>query len=1042
MVLSDLSIQRPVLAIVASVLIVVFGVAALRGLPVRELPDIDTAVVTVTTTYTGASPEVVDNDIVQLIEGAVAGISGVESITSDARRGRGRTVIEFSVGRDIDEAANDVRNAVARVRSRLPEDADEPQVVKADSDADPVMRLAVISDRMTASEITDYLERVLVDRFASLDGVASIDIFGARRPAIRIWIDRQALTARGLTVADVESAIRLANVELPAGEIESDTRELTVRLDSRLSTLAAFAETVIGEVGGYAVRLSDVARVEPGSEDDDTIVRANGVEAVGIGITRQAQANTIEISERVRALIEEITPTLPEGMVIQVGSDDAIFIAASIREVLIALMISLVLVVAVILLFLRSWRATLVPAVTIPVALIGCFIGISLLGYSLNVLTLLALLLAIGLVVDDAIVVLENVKRRIDLGESPLLAATLGTRQVTFAVLATSVTLVAVFVPISFLEGQAGRLFTEFGFVMAIAVVISTFVALSLCPMLASRILKPARRGGGKGDDDGDAGAVDADEAVADSAIGRGYRRLVEASIGMPLVVLAVAGVAAGASLLAFNFLPRELTPREDRGVLFIPLTAPQGATIAVTDREARRVEQAVAPLREDGTVRTVYSIVGPGGQGNRAFVVLRLSEWDERDTGAGDVVRQLIPVVSGLTGARGFPVSPAGLGLRGSSNPLRIVVGGPSIVEAVEYAELLLERAEANPRILSPEIDYEETQPQIDITLDRARMDDLGISVQTVAATLQALFASRTVSTYLERGREYDVILQGERDDRRSPSDLASVFVRAGNGTLVPLSSLARFSESSAAPQLNRVDRLPSVTIQGALAEGYGLGDAIAYMQDEARTLLPPDARVSLSGQSRQYQDTSAGVAVTFALALIIVFLVLAAQFESFVDPVVVMLSVPLALAGAIYALFFAGLSLNLYSQIGILLLIGLMAKNGILIVEFANQLRDEGKSVRDAVIEAAVLRLRPIVMTTVSTIFGAVPLVIASGAGAESRIAIGTVIVGGLAFALVLTLFVTPVLYDLMARFTTPRGEITRRLEAELKGTATPAE
>lgn len=1037
MTLSDLSIRRPVLAIVASLLIVTAGIAALTGVPVRELPDVDTAVVTVTTLYTGASPQIVDTDITEIVESSVAGISGVKSIASESRRGRSQTVIEFEVGRNIDEAANDVRDAVGRVRANLPESADEPSVVKNDSNADPVMRIAVSSDRHSPEEITDYVERFVIDRLSTLDGVASVDIRGERRYAIRIWLDRRALAARNLTVGDIEAAIRRNNVELPAGEIKSLDRLLDIRLDGRLSTVEGFRDIVIAEIGGYPVRLGDVATVERGVEDDETIVRANGAPAVGLQVIRQSQANTMEISEAIRTEVAAMTPTLPEGMKIIIGSDDALFIAASIREVLIALGISLVLVIMVILLFLRSVRTTLVPAVTIPVALIGCMALIALFGFSINVLTLLALLLAIGLVVDDAIVVLENIKRRVDEGESPLVAAVLGTRQVTFAVLATSITLIAVFVPISFLGGQVGRLFSEFGLVMAAAVAISTFVALSLCPMIASRILSPSRRKKGA--------AADGDSAMAQSWIGRVYRGLLTQAIGAPLIVIVFSALFVGGAVTLYTDLPQELAPREDRGVAFVPMTAPQGSTVAYTDAQARQIEDALAPQVENGNIQTVYSLVGWGSRPYRAFVVMRLAPWEEREATQADIVRAVQPAARGLPGARAAVASPAGLGLRGNSTPLRIVVGGPDFERVKEWAAALLEHAEANEGLLNPEVDFEQNQPQLNLTLDRIRANDLGISAGEVASTLQVMFASREVTTYVDRGREYPVIAQARAEDRRAPTDLDNVFVRSGaqgapGSALVPLGALVSAQEQAAAAELRRFDRLPSITIQAGLAPEYTLGDAIAYMEEGAARILPEGAKLGYAGQSATFKETSDNVSLTFAIALLIVFLVLAAQFESFVHPLAIMLSVPLALAGAIYSLYLAGLSLNVYSQIGIILLIGLMAKNGILIVEFANQLRDEGASVREAVIEASVMRFRPIVMTVISTVLGAVPLVIASGAGAESRIAIGWVIVGGLGSALVLTLFLTPVLYDLLAGLSKPRSAVEKELDAQLAGTAQP--
>ncbi len=1022
--LSELAIRRPVLASVACLLIIVFGATSIAGLPVRELPDADAAIVTVTTIYTGASPQVVDTDITEVIEAAVAGIAGVRNISSESRRGRGRTVVEFETGRSIEEAANDVRDAVGRVRSSLPTDVREPQVVKSDSNADPVMRLAVVSDRMSAAEITDYVQRRVVDRLATVEGIASIRVYGQRKFAVRVWLDRRAMAARGLTVTDVENALRRNNVELPAGDLESVSRQLAIRLDSRLTSIEQFGRIVIDEVAGYPVRLSDIAKVEGGADNDTTIVRANGQRAVGMALLRQSQSNTMSISTAVRAELAAMRPDLPTGLRIIVGSDDATFIAASIREVLIALSISLVLVVTVILTFLWSLRAIMIPAITIPVSLIGCFVLIQALGFSINVLTLLALLLAIGLVVDDAIVMLENIQRRIDLGESPLLASVRGSREVTFAIIATSITLIAVFIPISFMSGQVGRLFVEFGFVLASAVIISTFVALTACPALASKVLEP-RKGA----------VVPADETAVRGWGARVYVAILNKFMAAPLIVIAVCLAVAGTSYMAFQTLPRELTPSEDRGLIFVPLTAPEGSTITYTDSQARKVEAFAAAMQERGDVRTIYSFTGWGNRPYRSFIVLRLSQWEEREKSHKALQGELIGPVSSLTGAKGFPVTPAGLGLRGSSSPLRIVISGPDFEAVQEWADILLEKARANPGLKDARIDFSQSNPQLTLQVDRARADDLGVGVGTIATTLQTMLASRAVTTFIDRGREYPVLLQARPEDRQVPGDINGIFVRSDDGrNLVPLSALVKGREEAASGTLRRYDRLPSIRLTAALDEGHALGTAIDFMESAARETLPAAARIGLDGHSKQLRDASGGARIVFGLALLIVFLVLAAQFESFVHPLIIMLSVPLAVAGAIHALWWAELSINVYSQIGIILLIGLMAKNGILIVEFANQLRDRGLSVREAVVRASALRLRPIIMTVASTILGALPLVLASGAGAESRIAIGTVIIGGLALSSVLTLFLTPVLYSLLAGLTKPRSAVERVLAREL--------
>ncbi|HEX5796413.1 MAG TPA: efflux RND transporter permease subunit [Geminicoccaceae bacterium] len=1034
MTLSDFCIRRPVFASVLSLLIVVLGLASLLRLPVRELPDVDSAVVSVLTTYTGAAPGIVDTEITELVEGAVAGIAGIKTISSESRRGRGRTVIEFEPGRDIDEAANDVRDAVARVRGDLPDEADEPQITKSDSDSDPVMRIAITSDRLSAAEITDYADRFIVDRLATLEGVAQVEVFGERRFAIRIWLDRRAMAARNLTVADVEDALRRNNVELPAGELKSTNRQFTVRTESRLSTVAEFERIVVASVAGYPIRLADIARVVRGVEDDDMIVRSDNVEAVGLGVLRQSQANTIAISNAVRDQLELIRRNLPAGMEVSIGSDDAVFIKQSIHGVVEALGIAVVLVVLVIFAFLASARATLVPAITIPVAVIGSFVGVYALGFSINVLTLLALILAIGIVVDDAIVVLENIQRRVEAGENPLVAGVLGTRQVTFAVIATSLTLIAVFVPISFLEGNVGRLFTEFGFVLAVAVAISTLVALTACPVLCTRVLRH----------DPSPGLATRILERCLGALTRGYRAALAGALAAPVLVLTLALLASGGSFLLYRALPQELVPSEDRGVFFIPVSAPQGATVAYTDAETKKVEQIVDPLRSSGEAARIFAIAGRRNEPHEAFVVVRLADWAERARPQQEIVRSLIPELAQISGARTFPVNPAGLGLRGSRTPLQVVIGGPDYQSVTEWSTRILRRAEANPGLLNLETDFERNQPQFDVRIDRAKADDLDIGVETIAETLQTMLASREITTYVDRGREYPVIVQARAEDRRTPTDLANIFVRSGaSGELTPLTALVSLGEGAAAPSLRRYDRLPSVTISASLAEGYDLGSAIRYMQEVAAETLPAEAQLGFAGQSQQFLETSGGVAVTFALALLIVFLVLAAQFESFLHPLIIMLSVPLAVSGALLSLWLTGNSLNIYSQIGIILLIGLMAKNGILIVEFANQLRDQGHSVRDAILEGSVLRFRPIVMTVVSTILGAVPLALATGAGAESRSAIGIVVIGGLGIASALTLFVTPVLYDLLARFTRSTNAVERDLAAALAARTTqPAE
>ena len=1024
MVLSDVSIKRPVFATVISLLIVVFGLSALMGLPVREYPDIDPPVVSISTDYIGAAAEVVDTQITQVIEGAISGIEGIRSIESSTEQGESRTSIEFSTSRDVDVAANDVRDAVSRILNKLPDEADAPVIRKADSDARPMMWVTLTSDVWDSAELSDFADRVLADRLSVLDGVADVRIGGERRYAIRVWLDRKRLASHNITVADVEKALRANNVELPAGSVESTTRDFTVRAQGRLSTVAEFRRLIVRRDGNDLLRLGDVADVEMGVQSDIRRLRASGKTAIGLGVIRQSKSNTVAVSDAVRAELDKIRKTLPPEVSIAESYDESIFIRASIREVITTLAISIALVVLVIFVFLRSWRATLIPAVTIPVSIIGAFIGLGALGFSINVLTLLAIILAIGLVVDDAIVVLENIQRRIDSGEPPLVAAFHGTRQVAFAVIATTLTLVAVFVPISFMGGNVGRLFSEFGFTLATAVIVSSLVALTLTPMLCSKWLKhsPETAEGHR--------LWAASERVL-NGLNNGYARLLRFSLAHPglLIGLGIAGMVL--AVVIFPRLPQELAPTEDRGTIIIPVTAPRGSTVAYTDHHVRKIEQQLLPYLDQGIAGRLLTIVGSGDEPDRAFMIMGLTPWDQRTVKQQTVAAELYPKLAQVPGVRAVAVNPPGLGQRGFSQPLSFVIGGPDYDSVQKWSAEIVERAKDNPNLQNLETDFQLTRPELQVTIDRERAADLDITVQDVGLTLQTMLASRQVTTYLDRGREYDVIVQASDADRATPEDLGKIFLRPRDGgQLVPLQALVDVREIGANPDLRRIDRLPAVVISGSLAPGYDLGSALTYLNGLARDYLPPEARISYKGLTREFQESSSAIYITFGLAFLIVFLVLAAQFESWIHPMIIMLSVPLALTGALLALLLSGISLNIYSQIGIIMLLGLMAKNGILIVEFANQLRDQGYSVHDAILEGAILRFRPVLMTTISTIFGAIPLVIATGAGAESRAAIGVVVLGGLLFAATLTLFIIPVLYNLIARYAKSANAVEKAL------------
>ena len=1002
--LPELCIRRPVLATVMSVAIVLVGLFVINRLPIRALPEVETTTVTITTEYIGASPQVVETEITETIESAISGISGVDTIESQSRRGTSRTTIEFTPQTNVDEAVNDVRDAVGSVLNRLPSDAEQPIISKNNSDDDPVLRLAVFSDRMSAEEVTDYVERYITDRLTVIDGIAQIEQNGGRRRAIRVWLDRWQMAARDITVADIEQALAQNSLELPAGELRSGGREYFVRADARLSTPDQFARIVVRQDGNFPVRLRDVATIAYGVEDDQTAVRTNGKTAVGLNVLRQSQANTVAISKSVHETLDEIRPSLPEGLEIVVTSDDAQFVNAAIREVAITLLIATAVVVAVIFIFVGSIRATLVPTVTIPVTLIGTFFGLYLLGYSINILTLLALVLAIGIVVDDAIVIFENIQRRHRDGEARMEASIAGSNQMIFAVIATSVTLMAVFVPLTLIEGRVGLLFVEFGVVLAIAVAVSTLVALSLCPMLTSRLLMEDRK----------ITKLETSVGRIFEALQTRYMAALEWMLLRPIQCLLAVLLVVVATIGFYFALPSELTPREDRGVFFVSLTAPQGASFNYTYDETLRAEHILEPLRENGEARAVTSFIGRFGSPSLAWIVIHLANWDDRSRTSVQIADSEIAPMSRIVGVRAFPNIPAGLGLRGSRMPLQVIVSGYEHAQVQEWADALMVRLEENPKLLNIESNFEENQPELDVHVRRLQADDLGVSIEAIGRTIQTMLASRVATHYIDRGREYEVIVQASDEDRQSAADLQNIYVRSERtGALVPLDAVVALSDRAAAANLRRYDRLASITVSAALAEGYELGRAIADVEAVAAETLPAETRVKYGGLSKEYLESSSGVLLTILLAIAIVYLVLAAQFENFVQPLAILLTVPLATMGALITLWLTGTTLNIYSQVGLVLLIGLMAKNGILIVDFANQLVAEGQDRIEAATNAARNRLRPIVMTLLSTIFGAVPLVLATGAGAESRKSIGLVVMGGLGLSALFTLLLVPVMY-----------------------------
>jgi multidrug efflux pump len=1061
MMLSDVSVRRPVFAAVAAIVLCVIGAAAFFFLPVRELPDVDPPVVSVSTGYGGASAEVIENQITEPIEQQVAGIQGIERISSTSRDGRSNVTIEFALDRDIDVAASDVRDRVSRVQGRLPDQADPPEVSKADSDSQPIMILFLRSSSMNRLELTDYADRYLLDRLATVPGVAQVQIYGEQRYAMRIWLDPDAMAARGLTVTQVEAALTRQNVELPAGALESTDKDYTIRVDRTYARAEDFAQLPISATGNaslqsagasgavstgaqptgsgaqgalqgrpvYVTRLGDIARVEEAPAEDRRLFRGNGLDQIGLAVTRQAQANDLEISKGVEALVEEIQSSLPAETELVVGSDNSVFTKHAIEEVWITIGISMVLVALVNFIFLGTLRAALIPSIVAPICLLATFIVLAPLGFSLNLLTLLALVLAIGLVVDDAIVVTENIQRRLDHGEPPLVAAERGTRQVFFAVVATTIVLLAVFAPLMFLPGYVGRLFVELAAAIAAAIAFSAFLALSLSPMLASKILRPASGGGWV------ARRVD----FAMDKLKNSYANSLDMLVGRRIAVVGVSAlvllVGGGAAFMFLN-LPSELVPPEDRGRVGVRVQGPEGAGFQYTRDIMLGLEPILAEYRENGEVES-FLISAPGfggGSFNSGNASLILKDWSERDRSADEIAQELNGKLRGQTDAQVNASTPGAFqrgGGGGGGNSIELIATGSDYNEIFQWLQPILAASQESPGFSRPRLNYEPNAPRLLVEVDPQRAAALGVSSQEIGRTLETMFGSRRATTYLRGGQEYDVILQTERDDRSSLSDLNTLYVGTGGGTLVPLSSVVSTETSGATPDRRRLDRQRAITLSADLNPGTTIADAVAFMEDQVAQQQQGVVNIQYGGAARDQQEAGGAVIAAFGLALLLVFLVLAAQFESWITPAVIMLTVPLAAAGGLFGLLMAGSSLNIYSQIGLIILIGVAAKNGILIVEFANQLRDQGRSIKEAIVESSSLRLRPIIMTSIATAFGALPLMLWQGAGAGSRQTIGVVIFAGAMFATLLTLFVVPVIYGALARFTRSPEYTARKIE-----------
>ena len=1005
MQLPEICIRRPVLATVLSLVVLLVGLISYTRLAVREYPRIDEPVVSVTTTYRGASAEVVESQVTKVLEDSLAGIEGVELMTSQSRSEQSRINVRFTLQRDPDSAAADVRDKVSRVRARLPDTIDEPVIAKVEADSQPVIYIAVQAGSLSALEASDYVKRYVQPRLSVLPGASDVRIFGERQVSMRINLDRTRLAAYRLTVQDVEDAIRRQNAEIPAGRIESQAREFTVVAETDVRTPEQFNDIIVANVGGYPVRIRDLGSAEIGAANERTISRYNGKPSLNIGVIKQAVANPLELSKAVRAEVAHINETLPPGMKLVIAYDTAVFIERSIQSVFETIFEAVVLVVLVIFFFLRSLRATIIPIVTIPVSLIGAFGVMYAMGFTINTLTLLSMVLAIGLVVDDAIVMLENIFRHIEAGMPRRQAAIEGAREIGFAIVAMTLTLASVFAPLAFATGRTGRLFIEFALTLAGAVMVSGFVALTLSPMMCSLLLRHQER---------HSWIYNLIEGWI-VALTRGYRRaLVWTLAHRWIVVVAWLGVL-GTGAVLFTSLKSELAPIEDRGIVFGLVSAPQGSTPQYTADMIRPIERMFDEIPEAAAYTAIagFPTVADG------TAVLRLKPWEERSKKQQQITNELRPKMQQIPGAIAFPLNPPSLGQSFRSTPIDFV-----LMSQVPYPELqrltdrFLDEARKYPGIQNLQIDLRLNSPEVRVRINRDKLSDIGINVDTVGRTLETMLGGRQVTRFKKDGEQYDVIVQVAPVDRSTPADISQIYVRARDGSMVQLSNIVDVREGVAPQSLNHFNRLRAVKVTGTLAPGTSIDEALKAMEAAARAVLPNTVQTDVDGQSREFRKSGGEIYFTFVLALLFIYLVLSAQFESFASPFVIMLSVPLSMTGALLTLWLLGGTLNIYSQVGLVTLVGLITKHGILIVEFSNQLRDKGEELVEAVVNASELRLRPILMTTGAMVLGALPLATAAGAGAESRIPIGLVIVGGMTFGTLLTLFVVPTAYTLIAR------------------------
>ncbi len=1040
MQLAEVSIRRPVFATVLSLLVLLVGAVSFTKLSVREYPKIDEPVVTVTVRYAGASAEVMESQVTKPLEDSIAGIDAVDVITSISRAEQAQISIRFRLEKDADTAAAEVRDRTSRVRNRLPQAIDEPVIAKVEADAFPVIWLSFSSETMSALQINDLVNRIAKPRLQTVSGAADVRIFGERKYAMRVWLDPDKLAAYKLTTQDAEDAIRRSNLEVPAGRIESTQREFSVTSETDLQKAAQFSNIIIKNANGFPVRIRDVGRVEEGAVDERSSTRLNGRAAITAGVIRQATANPLDLSNGVREMIPKLQADLPPGISIDVANDNSVFIDRSITNVFHTIIEAVFLVALVVFVFLRTLRASIIPVITIPVCLVGTFSMMALAGFSINTLTLLALVLAIGLVVDDAIVVLENIYRHIEEGMDPFSASIKGAKEVSFAVIAMTLTLVAVYAPLAFTPGRTGRLFVEFALALAGAVAVSGFIALTLSPMMCSLLLRhnPNPTWFDRGMERVLVGLVNAYEAALRWLVTTRYDKT-QTQTGTAAaikrwffdarwLVIGVMAVCAISIAIIFPKMKRELAPLEDRGQVLAVVTAPDGATLDYTEKYVHALEKIGDGYKEFDRI-----FVTTGNPTvSQANVFYRAIDWEKRSRSTLDIAREMQPKMTSLPGVTTFPITPPSLGQGFRERPVNfVIVTSDSYQNLAAVSRQMMDEIAKNPGIVSADIDLRLNKPELKIDVDRDKAADLGVSVDAVARAIETMLGGRQVTRYKREGEQFDVIVQTAATGRDTPDDIEKIFVRGRNDTMIPLATLVKVRESVAPRELNHFSQRRSVSITANLAADYSLGQALDFLDTTATKVLKPGYSTDLNGTSREFKNSQGALVIVFALALLFIFLVLAAQFESFIDPFVIMLSVPLSMIGALLALQWSGGSLNVYSQIGLITLVGLITKHGILIVEFTNQLREGGMTMSDALVKAASQRLRPILMTTGAMVLGALPLALSKGAGAESRMQIGWVIVGGMSLGTLLTIFVVPTMYTLFARKSVPGANMAEVVE-----------